>query len=221
MSSKPRHPARAVVGALGAVVLVGAGLAAGLWASGRTHPQAPSAAAASASSAPHAGTAADGCVGGDPITSVSLREAQGTVSTSDATSAASFAAAIFRWMGTDPGPDEADDLAATIASLLAPDATTPVRDALTSSIALAKADKLRDDWTITTTGARYYVETHTDQETTVSVMGTRVFANGTRQTGSESFVLTPSPTGWQLRDIKALRASSDLQAIGTPFTGGC
>jgi hypothetical protein len=220
MSSKAHHPARVVVVTLGAVVLVGAGLAAGLWAAGRSDPQAAPAAASTATAPGQSSAGADGCAGGVAITSASLRQAQATLSTADATSAAAFAAAIFRWMGTDPGPGDVDELTETVTGLLAPDATAPVREALTSSIDLAKADGLRDDWTATTVGGRYYVETHTDTETTVSVMGSRVFTDGTRQTGSESYVLTPSPAGWLLRDIKALRATSDLQAIGTPFTGG-
>lgn len=168
---------------------------------------------------PVVGSAA-GCHAGAPITNATLIESQASTPVT-AEGAASFAADLFRWLGTDPTPDQADELAATIDQVLAPSADGGLRQVLTNAVEDARRGGAGDDWRVSTEGGRYYLESSTDEQTVVSVLATRVFDDGTRQSGSQTFVLAPGSGGWQLVALTHTRTTADLQAVGTPYLEGC
>lgn len=169
--------------------------------------------------APVAGST-PGCHAGAAITNAALvASRESTPMTAEG--AASFAADLFRWLGTDPTPDQADELASTIAQILAPNADGGLRQVLASAVEDARRGAAGDDWHVSTEGGRYYLESSSDEQTVVSVSATRVFDDGNRQSGTQTFVLAPADSGWQLVALTHTRTTADLQSVGTPYLEGC
>lgn len=215
---KPRRwPLVVAVGAAATVLAAGTTAALMLAGDGRTAPAStPTASTASTSSE----GVANGCSAGASITNASLLESQQRSALNDV-GAASFAADIFRWLGTDPTAETADDLEATINRLLATDASDQVRTTFTYAVAQAREGQSTDDWIVSTLNAQYYVESAAPDRTVVSVTASRVFDDGTSQNGAQTFTLAPGEAGWSLQDMSQLRTVADLQAIGTYYAGGC
>jgi len=163
---------------------------------------------------------APGCQAGTPITNASLLQAQADAPLTDV-GAAAFSADLYRWLGTNPTPEQADELSATIDQILAADAEERVREMFAGAVDQARAGKVPDPWWVSTVDEQYYIESSTDFETVVSVSAARVFDNGSRQSGTQTFTLVPTDQGWQLRTVSQMRTTADLRALGTTFSEGC
>ncbi|TFH68115.1 hypothetical protein [Cellulomonas sp. HD19AZ1] len=161
-----------------------------------------------------------GCQAGRDVTNASVLEAQRVAELSDA-GAAAFAADLFRWLGTDPTADQADELATTVASILAPDADPQLKKTLEAAVEQAREGASADDWHVSTEDAHFYIEASTGVATVVSVSATRVFDDGTTQSGAQTFTLVQGAPGWQLQRMVPTRDASDLRLLGQRYEGGC
>lgn len=226
MSTRARTSRRwpLVVAVVAATAVLGAGvvavtvLVAGGEPTAATSTTSDDAATAVPSTPPESGV--PGCQAGSAITNAALLQAQHT-SGMDEAGAAAFSADLFRWLGSDPTAEQADELADTIEQVLAPSAQGSLRDTFTAAVDQARQGLSVDDWYVSTEGARFYVESSTSQGTVVSIAATRVFDDGSRQSGTQTFTLVAAEPGWQLQELSQMRTTADLQQLGTSYTGGC
>lgn len=167
------------------------------------------------------GPGVEGCLGG-PVQDNAMLLAAQDQAPADAAGAAAFAGSLLRWLGSEPGPDQVDDLVATIDRLVAQDATERVHRDLEVAVQYAREDASGDDWTLTTAGGGYYIESEAAGAVTLSVLGERFFDDGRRQVLPMTFDLVHSEVGWTVRDWGAsARTGEDLRAVMTTFSGGC
>ncbi|WP_380162763.1 hypothetical protein [Kineococcus sp. R86509] len=158
---------------------------------------------------------ADGCLGGAVELNRAIVSAQEQAPLT-AEGAAAFTATLLRWTSASPAPAYKAD---TATQVLAQDATTLVQDWVASQ-APANVTTAAD-----LSSGRFYIESYSPTRAVVSYIAA---ATGTQDgvelvpaTISGAVTLVAQNGTWHLQNLTSERDVSDLQAVSSPYTGGC